>query len=219
MNFIKTSNIPKFIFFFIFLLIFPFCVHPFDSDFSDSKINIIIDPGHGGNDKGGKTLSNLYEKDFNLYLAFAIKNNLNKNFKVTLTRTSDYSMTDTQRVDIANSGKNKLFISIHSGSLFTQTNSSNIFIGYNQNSEDIYNDSFPWSVFKNQFKIKNKKVTSINASFNIASKLLMPFVLIETGNLNSASQAITMKSPEYINDIAATISKGIIVFFEKKIEN
>jgi N-acetylmuramoyl-L-alanine amidase len=219
MNLKKTSNIPKLLFFFIFLLSPHLCAYCFEPNFSNSKTSIIIDPGHGGNDKGAKSVSNLEEKNFNLYLAFAIKNKLSSNFEVTLTRTSDYSMSDTQRMDIANSGNHKLFLSIHSGSTFNQTINNNIFIGYNENTENILTKKKPWSAIQKQFELKNKKVLVINAHFNIASNLLMPFVLVETGNLNSASQSIIMKSPDYINDIADSISKGITDFFGKNSNN
>ncbi|MCB9480324.1 MAG: N-acetylmuramoyl-L-alanine amidase [Desulfobacteraceae bacterium] len=219
MKFNKPSKIPKLLFFFIFLLP-PFLnANSFEADFSNSKTCIIIDPGHGGNDAGARSISGILEKDFNLYLAFAVKNKLGSGFKVTLTRTSDYSMTDTQRMDIANSGPNKLFISIHSGSLFSQTNNNSVFIGYSEPAETTPDTSSPWYVIKNQFENSNKTVSAINAPFNIASNLLMPFVLIEPGNLNSPSQSMTMKSPEYINDIADSISRGVVDFFEKKLDD
>jgi len=222
MKFNKSSKIPKLLFFFIFLFLPLLSAYSFDPDFSDSsdsKISIIIDPGHGGNDKGSRSVSGIFEKDFNLYLAFAVKNKLSKDFRVTLTRTSDYSMTDTQRMDIANSGNHELFLSIHSGSLFTQVNNNTIFIGYSENTENTPNNNAPWSALKNQFELRNKKVTAINAPFNIASNILIPFVLVEPGNLNSPSRSIIMKSPEYINDIADSISKGIADFFEKSLHN
>jgi len=83
---------------------------------TDTMINIIIDPGHGGKDTGavGRNYK-VKEKDVVLDIAKKLKDELRKmgNFKITLTRTGDNFVSLWKRSDIANNAKADLFISIH----------------------------------------------------------------------------------------------------------
>ncbi len=75
---------------------------------------IVIDPGHGGNDKGATGLNNSYEKDLTLELAVELKKFLEEmGYTVLLTRTSDRYLSLKDRVKIANQSKADFFISLH----------------------------------------------------------------------------------------------------------
>jgi len=74
---------------------------------------VIIDPGHGGKDKGAHR-GTVYEKDLNLKVAFLVEKMLKaKGMPVTLTRRTDKHLTLRQRVDLANRYSNAIFVSIH----------------------------------------------------------------------------------------------------------
>ncbi|MDY0131226.1 MAG: N-acetylmuramoyl-L-alanine amidase [Desulforegulaceae bacterium] len=218
MNLNKSLNIPKLLVFFIFLLLTPFHSYSLETSFLDLKTQIVLDPGHGGNDLGAHSVSKLMEKDFSLYLAFALKNKLENHFHITLTRASDYSMTDTQRADIANSKNTALFISIHAGSLFTQQGMKNVFIGYLPKESASFIDPKTLAADLGEaFKKNRSKVFVIQAPFNKGMRLTMPFIHIELGNLNSPSESIEMKSPDFIDKTAETIAETIITFFSEQI--
>ncbi len=76
---------------------------------------IIIDPGHGGKDPGGKKLFGLKEKDINLRVAKLLYKKLKKvkGFEVKMTRTSDVFVPLHKRSEIANKWKADIFISLH----------------------------------------------------------------------------------------------------------
>lgn len=78
---------------------------------------IIIDPGHGGEDFGAVGSKGLKEKDVVLDIAFRLekllKNSLNEDLKVHLTRRGDYFVPLEQRSLFANQKGGDLFISIH----------------------------------------------------------------------------------------------------------
>jgi len=92
---------------------------------------IIIDPGHGGRDSGavgtipvnGRN-TQIYEKDINLRVAMALKNQLTQTYpdkRILMTRDTDVYVTLEQRADIANSvtvrdNEAVIFISIHANS-------------------------------------------------------------------------------------------------------
>lgn len=74
---------------------------------------VIIDPGHGGKDKGAHRGS-VYEKDLALKVAFLVEKMLKeKGLPVTMTRRNDQFISLRGRADIANRYNNAIFISIH----------------------------------------------------------------------------------------------------------
>jgi len=76
---------------------------------------IVIDPGHGGKDPGGRKLFGLKEKELNLLLAKELYGLLKGEeiFDVVLTRSSDEFIPLADRSIIANNAKADLFLSIH----------------------------------------------------------------------------------------------------------
>jgi N-acetylmuramoyl-L-alanine amidase len=217
MKFTKSLNIPKLLLFFIVFIFVSTNSDCFENNFGEQKTKIILDPGHGGNDPGGFSISGLTEKDFTLYFAFALKNKLSKNFDVILTRTSDYSMSDIQRTDIANSSNASLFVSLHGGSLFTQKGMKNIFIGYAKKNSDLLKEQNTlFTRLKNEFEKKGSKVNIMNAPFSESNYLTMPFLLIETGNMNSPSESVKMKNPSFIEETAEIIADAINSHLIKK---
>lgn len=77
---------------------------------------IVIDPGHGGHDKGATGWKGVYEKDLTLKLATSLKRIIEESIpqvKVELTRNCDEYLSLEQRVKIANTLKADLFISLH----------------------------------------------------------------------------------------------------------
>lgn len=89
-----------------------------DEEEGSTLERIVIDPGHGGNDEGVKGISGMLEKDVVLDLAKDIRSILLTKFPdlvVTLTREADVSLDLDQRINLANSKRADLFISLHLG--------------------------------------------------------------------------------------------------------
>jgi N-acetylmuramoyl-L-alanine amidase len=76
---------------------------------------IVIDPGHGGSDRGSPLPGGLEEKDAALDMARALRTALTNQFgaRVYLTREGDSDVSATRRAEIANESNADLFISIH----------------------------------------------------------------------------------------------------------
>lgn len=79
------------------------------------KVKVVLDPGHGGSNLGALgAVPGLREKHFTLTLSTLVATRLrDKGIEVTLTRTTDRTLTLRQRVEIANRLAADLFISIH----------------------------------------------------------------------------------------------------------
>ena len=78
---------------------------------------VVIDPGHGGNDRGGIPGQKLAEKVFTLDTGKRLVRILRANgdIKVVMTRDDDTFVSLTERTNIANQyrGRDAVFVSIH----------------------------------------------------------------------------------------------------------
>ena len=82
------------------------------SEVSLSK-TVIIDPGHGGKDKGAYWYG-ISEKTLTLDVAKKVESLLrSKGIKVLMTRKSDHYVSIQDRASIANKHSNAIFVSIH----------------------------------------------------------------------------------------------------------
>ncbi|MBW2605147.1 MAG: N-acetylmuramoyl-L-alanine amidase [Deltaproteobacteria bacterium] len=82
------------------------------------KKTIVIDPGHGGFDKGARGPDGTFEKTVTMELARVLAAELEKTYKVILTRTDDYRVDILTRTATANHLNAEMFISIHTGGSF-----------------------------------------------------------------------------------------------------
>src|ERR1043165_8774239 len=74
---------------------------------------VVLDPGHGGHDKGQMSRYGA-EKDFALDVARKLRPILQaKGLRVIMTREGDYFVPLEVRAKIANSARNSIFVSIH----------------------------------------------------------------------------------------------------------
>lgn len=75
---------------------------------------VVVDPGHGGHDFGGRSLVGRNEKDLALDTAQRLKVALQKRgFRVIVTRNADYFIPLGQRVNVSNATPGCIFVSIH----------------------------------------------------------------------------------------------------------
>ncbi len=77
--------------------------------------SVVIDPGHGGKDKGAIGPYNIYEKDVNLAIGKKLGKLIEKKMgvRVIYTREEDDFIPLWKRTKIANESGGKIFISIH----------------------------------------------------------------------------------------------------------
>jgi len=79
-----------------------------------SAIDVVLDPGHGGEEPGAVGPRGLKEKDLNLVVAAHAARALQvKGVSVLLTRRGDYRMTLATRGLVVEAVRPKLFVSIH----------------------------------------------------------------------------------------------------------
>lgn len=82
------------------------------------KKTIVLDPGHGGYDEGARGPDGTLEKSITMEFALILAGELQKTYKVVLTRTDDYWVDLFKRTAMANHLNADMFISIHTGGSF-----------------------------------------------------------------------------------------------------
>jgi N-acetylmuramoyl-L-alanine amidase len=81
-------------------------------------LTIVLDPGHGGSERGALGSTGLYEKDVNLYVAKALRERLERSgARVVLTRSDDRVVALSDRVATACKAHGDLLLSLHNNSI------------------------------------------------------------------------------------------------------
>lgn len=201
---------------------------------------IIIDAGHGGNDRGFVYPGRPDEKEINLETARHLAACLEKaGFKTALTRNSDSEISNGQRLSIANRHGGDLYISLHvGGSTDTDKSGSACFSYSAQGTYDdanaqgldfaaIYhewltnaNTRFDLSRFL-AGKINDRLIQHLKVPSRGVQKLplqqlqfvTIPAVVVETGMLSNASEGKNLISDNYRKAIAQSIANAVVDFF------
>lgn len=203
---------------------------------------VVLDPGHGGSDYGNRSKNGLHEKNITLALAKLILKELEKDYRVHLTRNDDYKLSLLKRASIANNKKGDIFISLHSGnSLNNKATNSRIMyylntpgkkpvsygpIDYTDIQQPRLWDSIQLKHMKASFELAKvfKSVLGKNTVINggkifVLKGADMPAVLIETDFLSNSVDSKNLSKNSYIKRLAVDISKGIRFFLRKSEKN
>lgn len=191
---------------------------------------IIIDPGHGGEDGGAVSSSGISEKNINLNISKYLYDFLKiSNVTPILTRDDDRLLyKDGQenkkkyydlrnRVDIANSYDNAMFISIHQNK-FAISNYSGFQMYFSKNnpeSEKIA--SLIQNNVKKMLQPSNKRlIKKADKKILVLDSLNMPAVLAECGFLSNENEAWLLTQEDYQKKIAYTIYISLIDYIDNK---
>jgi len=213
--------------------------------YNNEKI-IILDPGHGGHDKGVQGVNGTYEKTLTLKLANIIAKELKDKYRVFLTRTDDYWLDIPGRIDAANHLKANLFISIHFGGSFLHKASGICIYCYKEISgsanilerttlKTIKNNNIrtQWYNIQNRHKTTshilaesvknriNKHIEYARCKIQSAPVLVlsgadMPAIVIEAGYISTPADEKELKDAKVLSNFAKSISKGIEDFFNRE---
>lgn len=161
----------------------------------DKKI-IVIDAGHGGQDKGA-TFEKASEKQIVLDIASKIKeiNNSQSKYEVVLTRDDDSYPSLTERTDKINSLNPEMVISLHvnrTPEIETSKNGHEIYIQNSEASKNIAD--------KISKKLGNCSISEKNLHILRESKA--PAVLVELGFINNTEDRKYVTSQKGQKEIA-----------------
>ncbi len=190
--------------------------------YSGKKITVVIDAGHGGDDKG-VSVNNIYEKDLALSIAKEIKDlNNNDKINIILSREEDKTISVKERVLFSEANKADLFVSIHAdgeenknvhsglGVLIPKDNNA-----YLKESKLLGSEIL--ESFKTNYQLQipdnlrqpDKGVWILNAN-------QCPAVLIETGFLTTQKDFEYLSKTKNQKIIAQNILNGIEKYVQQK---
>lgn len=176
---------------------------------------VVLDPGHGGSDSGAVG-NGITEKAINYNQAMALYKLLEADpqIKVYMTRETDVYPTLQFRTALANEIEADLFISIHNNSA-----SASI-----RGAETLYYPSDTDTRGKQVAQIVQNALVNkcgmINRGIKARSDLYvlrtssMPAILIETGFISNAEEALLLSSPTFNSKWANAIYESIIESFK-----
>lgn len=192
-------------------------------------VNIIIDPGHGGED-GGAVDNNIVEKDINLSISDKLAKVLRvSGFRVTTTRSDDVMINtegDTlkarkvsdmkNRLAIFNGGKNNVVISIHQNK-FTQEQYSGaqIFYSLNSKSSALLAENLRESIVSFVQPENERQCKPADRNIYLLYNSTVPAVIVECGFISNYSEAEKLADDKYQNKLAYSICCGFINFYNK----
>jgi N-acetylmuramoyl-L-alanine amidase len=105
---------------------------------------VVLDPGHGGTDSGAVNKNGLQEKVQTLNVANRLRNLLaNDGCTVYMTRTTDETLSNTQRANRANTTGADVLVSIHmNGSTNTSADYTTTLLGKWRKDKELANTVF-----------------------------------------------------------------------------
>ena len=197
---------------------------------------IVIDPGHGGSNVGTHSvLDGRFEKEFTLDWALRLAPLLATNgWRVFLTRTSDVTVSNSDRVVFAEAHHADVFISLHFNSTLDQDKKTGGLETYcltptGMPSTLTRGFADPWSEHlpNNAFDAQN-----LQLAVRVHSALLRatgiedrgvrhsrfdtvlrgqnrPAILIEGGYLSNPHEAKTIESPEFRQKLAEAVAQAL----------
>ena len=222
----SVSLIALFLIFLLFLGLFPTQnYHSAITDFEDTNLNLIIDPGHGGEDGGAVSITGKKESEINLEISLKTKDILGL-FGIIpiLTRDSEHidypdsadsihskKVADQKaRLELINSTSNAVLISIHQNNF----SSSSPF-----GAETLYAES-PFSkelaeemqtLLIRNLNPENRRIASkISDSIFLMNNISCPAILIECGFLSNPQEEALLKTHGYQLKISSIVASGYL---------
>ena len=167
---------------------------------------VILDPGHGGRDKGA-VWGGVRESDLNLKTAFKAEYYLKRaGYRVVMTRRSDRYVSLGRRASIANKYSNAVFISIHyNATRETWVHGGETF--YNGSQSSRYLASSMQRNLVSHCKVRNRGARS--ARFSVLKNTNCPATLIECGFLSNSRERSRCNTSSFQDAAARAILAGV----------
>lgn len=181
------------------------CLHQSHSFLKDTII--ILDPGHGGKDKGATGIQGTLEKDINLHTSKMLQRKLESyGATVFLTREDDSFISLSKRVSFATKKDADLFISIHYNSS-PSPNPEGITSFYSKDSSlaTIIHEHILDS-------IKSKDRHVLFGDYYVLRENTIPSTLLELGFISNKAEEQYILTKQYQQEITSAITRAILEY-------
>lgn len=177
---------------------------------------VILDPGHGGEDGGASGADGTLEKGLNLAISEATRDILGLfGIRADMTRSGDYLLYDyyndlddysgkmktydlRNRLKLAETSGAKLFLGIHMNK-FPQTQYSGLQVYYSPNHEDSAGVAQTIQTYAKQYlqPENNRETKRATSAIYLLKRITMPAVLVECGFLSNEAECALLNTREY----------------------
>ncbi|MDJ1174402.1 N-acetylmuramoyl-L-alanine amidase [Roseofilum capinflatum] len=179
----------------------------------NSRIRVVIDPGHGGRDPGAVGIRGLRETDVVLDISRQVAAILQQNgVQVVLTRDREVEIDLAPRVNLAERVNANLFVSIHANAISMSRPDVNGVETYYYNSGLRLAQTIQGSILRS-IPMRDRGVK--RARFYVLRRTSMPAVLVETGFVTGAQDAPRLMNPAFRSQMAQAIANGILLYIRQ----
>jgi N-acetylmuramoyl-L-alanine amidase len=194
---------------------------------------IVIDPGHGGRDRGAIGISKrIDEKTFNSLVSQRVAQLLeSRGYEVVLTRTRDEYVELFERSRRCRSWRGTLFLSIHANGAQSasaegievfaltpkETPSTGSTKSYRSaekgNAYDTLNTRLAWEVQRQMIRATGARDRGVRrARWAVLKDPGCPAILVECGFLTNRSEESRLRDTGYRYNVAVGIANGVLSF-------
>jgi len=181
---------------------------------------VVIDPAHGGDDRGAILADNLAEKDVTLAWARRLRAALERHgIAVILLRDSDAALTSDERAALANAAHPAAFISLHAGAA---SRAVRIYTAHLPDTTRKPGAFLPWDTAQASFLDSSRslagsiaeELSKRNLPVSAAPVLMRPLnnlaaAAIAVEVTATAAEVLALLAPEYQQSICAALADGI----------
>ncbi len=216
-------------------------LRPVNLEINSETKGVVIDPGHGGDDRGAVSRKGIREKEMTLDTAFRLEKILkSRGIATVMTRRKDVFIELEERANIAARYPDYIFVSLHfndaSGSArgietycFPPLGASSteyegrIFkrdsVTMPGNKSDLLNIFLATSIHKEIIQLNPKDEEADRgvkrARFVVLKENSIPAVLVEGGFLSNRTESSRISSSDYRQSLAEKIANGIEYYYNR----
>jgi N-acetylmuramoyl-L-alanine amidase len=170
---------------------------------------VVIDAGHGGQDRGGAPYQRIPEKGYTLDTARRLARNLRRlGVMVVMTRDDDSFVSLSQRTYISNrySPRDAVFVSIHYNS------------GWREGAYGIETYYHSRRAYRLAALVHPRVINAMNSAdrgirwrgYWVLRRNRLPAILVECGFLTNRAEAARIQDPDYRERTASAIAGAIM---------
>lgn len=174
---------------------------------SSAFSTVVVDAGHGGQDRGGVPWQRYPEKTFALDMAKRVDQLLrNQGYRTVMTRTTDTYLSLARRAEIANRQKDAVFVSLH--------------FNASRNRDAAGLETFYYSgegyrlasnIQRRMMRVNRNEDRGVKKrGFYVLRKTRIPAVLVECGFLTNHGEQRLCLDKRYRQRLAEQIVEGIV---------
>lgn len=181
----------------------------------------MIDPSHGGNDKGAMFGGKLVEKDITLRLAREVRKELEeRGIPVRLLRESDFDLSLDRRAEITNEQHTGLYVALHAG---RPGKGVRVYVPLLTDSQPPAGRFLPWEsaqsavlsrsqnvarAVSEELKKKDMTVASLGVPLRPLNNITTPAIAVELAPDEDDTQSLEGQKRQ--SSVATAIALGIV---------